>query len=355
MGRNALTTTPSTVPNLDFGSPPGNVPLFYYADARQPSWLLASDWTGKPRGTVKRSPDDGVFPLYASADGSSVVVGSTVYGPAGRKVPAWQSGQGFPVWADDSHHMCGFRGQPNAPSPPSDTTNIQVWLPGEQPVQVGPVTGRAGSLEVAACSFQTNRVLVVERGPELGIRRWTVVALPDGRILHDQPPSVTGSQYLELVPSANGRYVSLMVMEPGPAGASTISSTIQDAATGAVLADLGRGVRVAKFSSDGAAILTLGPAPNDYSVTQWRTGKVVWTLSRKALADPHEVLQTMLTRPRGLGFVLAFWRPQGDSCAGGAPRCTSAEASPQEELLLVDSNGRQRIIARHVTLVSAGY
>ena len=44
LARQAPTITPSPGPNLDFGSPPRGLAVFYYVDARQRSWLLASDW-----------------------------------------------------------------------------------------------------------------------------------------------------------------------------------------------------------------------------------------------------------------------------------------------------------------------
>ena len=164
-----IVPTQSTGPNLDFGTAPSGVPVFYYVDPRQPSWLVASDWLGKPRGTVKRSPDDGVFPLYASPDGSRVVVGQTIY-QHGRRLAAWQTGQGLAVWADDSRHMCGFAAAGIGAGRSADSEVLQTWLVGQDPTTVAPIgsaSPRAGA-EVLACSIRTNRVLAVFRGPTGG-------------------------------------------------------------------------------------------------------------------------------------------------------------------------------------------
>jgi len=45
--------TPNASPLVDYGPPPAGVPLLYVHDPNNPSWLIAFDWSGKPRGTVK--------------------------------------------------------------------------------------------------------------------------------------------------------------------------------------------------------------------------------------------------------------------------------------------------------------
>ena len=346
------------VQNLDFGKPPTGVPLFFYSDSRQPSWLQASDWTGRVRGTVRRAPGDGVFPLYASPDGSSVVVGQTVYQTNGHKVPAWQSGQGLPVWADDSLHMCGLAASATPLGSGPGPQVIQTLAIGHEPTIVGPV-GSPGALtepEIVACSWRTNRLLLVQHAQPMGIERYWLLGLPSGTPLFDQALSGTGAtQYSQLVPSADARYVAVTVAQTKPTGPSVVSGAIRDAATGTVLARLADGVVVRRFSADGQAVLAVDARSSHPSIINWHTGKVLWRLSPRDLADPRELVMDAVVNPNRVGFVLAFRRPPSGSCPNGAETCTIANATPDQELMLVGANGNQRIIAQHVALVGTGY
>jgi len=214
---------------------------------------------------------------------------------------------------------------------------------------------RAG-VEVVACSFRTNRVPVVQQGPAPGIHEYWLVGLPAGTPIHHEVlPGAVGTSYTELVASPDARYVAEVLMQQTPSGPLPLSASIHDAASGAALARLDAGKSVVKFSADGESVLVADSKTNNVSVVGWRTGRALWTLTAKDLANPHEVLMTSIAKPGGGGFVLAFWLPQNGSCPGGARTCTTADANPIQELLLVGGDGSRRIVAPHVTLVGTGW
>src|SRR4029077_4682306 len=116
MATRLLHQTPVPTKSIDYGPPPAGMPLLYVRDPSKPAWLIAYDWSGKPRGTVKLRTDLAQDPgIQMSPDGSGFEVGRTYKGGTGIFLDrlgspvATATGETDVVgamWADDNKHQC---------------------------------------------------------------------------------------------------------------------------------------------------------------------------------------------------------------------------------------------------------
>ena len=310
----------SAPPEPDYGPPPAGVPVFYYIDPRQPTWLVATDWAGKPRGTIRLSAVGSGkrgFPS-ASADGSRILVGGRVYDTGGHDLGAVGPESESPSWADDNRHLCGMSpefsdGVATVPQ------RLFTVLPGQGRLPVA-VVGQAGSQaggRVAACSFATGTAVAVQAYNDVA-SEWWLVALQGGRVLHHQvyrgesTSPAASSDLVRLVVSRDARMVAenhAIVNYGTGKPAQAAPTVIRDSRTGRVLGTLPDGAEVISFSADGSQVLVGGPGTPGLAVRNSLTGAVVFSLKPSDLPDPADGTGDFsAVRPDRPGFAVALQR-----------------------------------------------
>ncbi len=339
-------------PVKDYGPPPAGVPLLYVHDPDQASWLIAFDWSGNPRGTVKLPAGmDQTLGLSMSPDGSAFQVGAGGKGGSGTyldrlgrpipngSMPATEVGG---IWADDNRHQCTVT---------LDQQNF-VWglstaLPGEAPKEVAviardPGIGQTG-ISVASCSFAQNLAVLVRTTIWWPTELW-VVRLSDGQFLAHHTFEATA--LVTVVSSVDGMYVaesSSYAHGLNPRGAA--KTTIRRVSNWSAAATLDPSFQVLTFSADGSLVLVTtqldtGQAGSHVAVVDWRSGRVVW-----AYAGP-ESLYRSIAQPGGSDFALALRAPTivEPSPCGLNPPCRQIE-DPLNDLLLVHGDGTTTSVA----------
>jgi hypothetical protein len=356
----------SPVPDAekDYGPPPIGTPLFYYVDQREPSWMVAVDWTGKIRGTLKAAQpiantggyDGGV--LAVAPDGSRIILGAQVVDARGQGTGATVTSDktGF-IWADDSRHLCAMSPQ-FSPSATLLPQTLMTFLPGGQPrasARVGMAGNQAGA-GIYACSFQSGRGLVVQNYNQAASESW-LVNLTSGAVVHHQTYPSPGNGFSTLTVSHDGAYVAESLTTTVPNGPSTAGpSVIRSGVTGAVLATTPAGTQVTAFSWDGSLAVLQGTVgtgtafSTDVRVIEWRTGRVVWRLDASKIPGSSGLpldLDQALANPGGRDIALSFQRMVPCSTPGTQ---TSICSSYDElrEILLVHADGSFQEIATEV-------
>ena len=357
--------SPSAPAVTDYGPPPLGVPLFYYVDPAMRSWMVAVDWSGKPRGTVKLgqpvedSSGFGGGLLTVAPDGSRIIAGGQVLDPRGTVVSgiATDAKQSY-LWADDSRHLCYMTpsSSPGATGLPQTLMTFVPGGPARATARVGVAYNQA-SANPLACSITSDRALVEQAYNGMASESW-LVKLSTGTVLHHQAyASYTTGSSVGLVSTRDGAFIAAntTVFNTTPGGsASAGPSVIRSGLTGSLLATMPAGFQVYGFSSDGnLAVLqggqAAGSATPKVEVMNWRTGRVVWNLDATRAPDSGGSrldLVEVQPAPGGQDVALAFARLAPCATAPGA-NCGSTY-DYLRDIIVVHGDGTSREVATRV-------
>jgi hypothetical protein len=307
--------TPNATPLVDYGPPPAGVPLLYVHDPNDPSWLIAFDWSGKPRGTVKLQAAAAQDPsaVKMAPDGSGFEVGGTYKGGTGTfldrlgqpvATETGSTGLVGAMWADDNQHQCVL-----SLSPTTYVWRLATQLPGQAPRPVAviakdPSIGQSG-ISLTACSFRSDRAIAVRTVIAWPAELW-VIRLSDGAILAHHSYAASG-QLVSVVGSADGKYVAESAANGQGVGSSksATSTVIRRVSDWQVVKKFDPLVQVLRFSGDGAlALVSESVQPNSLQATlkilNWSTGSTVW---QRDLSNPSGFALTVQTNGRDFAFA----------------------------------------------------
>jgi len=359
------TASPTAPAVIDYGPPALGVPLFYYVDPAMRSWMVAVDWSGKPRGTLKLSQpieDSGGFGgalLSVAPDGSRIIAGSQLLDPRGTTVSsiATDAKQSY-LWADDSRHLC-FMTPNTSPDATGLPQTLMTFLPGgpaRAAARVGTAYNQSGA-GPDACSISSDRALVEQAYNGMASESW-LVKLSTGAILHHQTyPGDPAKSSVSLVSTHDGGVIAsnttIFGATPGSI-ASAGPSVVRSGLTGSLLATMPAGLQVSAFSWDGnLAVVRGGPASSSapkVEVINWRTGRVIWTLdATKAPASGGARLDLVEVRaaPNGQDLALAFARLE--PCVTPATQANCGSTYDQlRDLIVVHGDGTSSEVATRV-------
>lgn len=308
--------SPNASPLVDYGPPPAGVPLLYVHDPGNPSWLIAFDWSGKPRGTVKLPAAVVGDPstVKMAPDGSGFEVGGTYKGGSGTFLDRLgqpivtqigPTGLAGAMWADDGQHQCVLT-----------FSSTYVWrldtqLPGQAPQPGAVIAKDAGvgqsGISLAACSFKNDVAIAVRTVIAWPAELW-VVRLSDGTVLAHHT-YLAAARLSTVLASPGGIYVA----ESSAKGQSADSPDIQGATSTVirrvsdwqVVKKLDPSVQVMRFSGDGALALVYEPVqPSSRRATlkilNWSTGSTLW---QRDATDPAGF--ALAAQPNGRDFAFA--------------------------------------------------
>ena len=325
------------------GAPPKNIPLIWYAtsnplSSRPPDpnpvyRLVALDWSGTLVGSLYTTTMASQAP-----DGTRLFLGSGYADQTGTILAAPLGLKGGPGFADDSRHVCEMRtatgSLPTGNGEPAWLYAGALGSPLHRVVQFGQYGGQSGP-RIAACSYQSDRAVVVE-----DVIAWTsevrVFALSTGALLYQhQYPS--GQVASSVVASHDGRYLAEQTMSTDAQGFQVYGDTlIRRTSDGTVVARLA-GQSVVNFSWDGSRVITMpahGSVGNrEVRLIDWQHGQILWRLAEPAGVAPDAAYVSTLARPGGTDFMV------GVSADGTGQ-------SPVEQLWLVHANGAATQVAK---------
>ena len=235
-----------TASPLPADEPPSGIDVFYVRDAGNPHGLVAYDWNGIRRGSVRLPTWVEMSRLRPAPDGSGFLIDPSspgdyaAYFDRGGRTLFETDYAGFfaQTWADDSVHVCVLTDQ-----------GVVTRLPGQS--EHIATTSADGDYTVAACSIRTDTaVLISSRDVE-------VLRPSTGKLL----ARVTATS---AVASTDAAYVA----QPG-AVYKTADLTRPAARLDSALQPLA-------FSGDDSLVLA-GDPNGGLQAVAWRTGKVAWS------------------------------------------------------------------------------
>ena len=332
------------------GAPPKNIPLIWYAtsnpssnpsatpphDPNLPYRLVALDWNGTLVGTLYATT-----PASQAPDGTRLFLGTGYADQAGTPLAAATGTKGGPGFSDDSRHVCAMRTASGAEF--GGNVNDQAsWL-FAGPIgaslhrigQAGQIVGDQSGARILACSYLSDRAVVVVDG-SMSATNVTVMALSTGARLY-QHQYTSGAVASSVVASHDGRYLAEQTMSTDAQGHQVYPDTlIRRTSDGAVVARLpGQAVRA--FSWDGSRVITmpgLGAADtHELRLVDWQRGQILWRQ-----AEPPGVMP-------GYAFVYALARPGGTDMMVGIAADPNGQ-SGIEQLWLVHANGAATQVAK---------
>lgn len=299
----------SPSPVGDYGPPPAGVALFYLKDPDHPGWYVGFDWSGRPRATLKISAGaDPTMNLSQSADGSYFIFrpgakggGGQFYDRVGKPLTG-NGGFAGAQWADDNTHQCGM-----AVDESTGKWILATQVPGRPEQQVAAVApynaGDQSALSVLACSFRTNRAILMRITNSNPTDLW-VIQLSDGKELTHKTYS-NGAEYAGLVASGDG---SLLATSSSTSvgyigGPSAPTTTVVRFSDGATLMKVDPSIGVLAFGSDDKTVLvTMGPwltgQPAHLAIMDIQSGQILWRY------DGNQTLAGWLPNPTGSGFAV---------------------------------------------------
>lgn len=330
-------------PTGDYGPPPAGVPLIYVDDPVNHPWLIGYDWTGKPRATVKFTPQSiaGLGQVLQSPDGQTFTAGVSAKGGnwqffdrLGQPLPSRPLPNAYsPVWSADSKHICAMTFDDQA-------FDYILWtvVPGGAPHRVGVVAHdpNIGQSSVSVVGCTEDRAILVRTTVSWASELW-VVSLSDARVLAHH--NYLDGKIANIVASPDGQFVAENPWDVAAPAARLVqgSAVIRRVKDWTPVANLGvTGVRA--FSADGSRVLTTpslllevggGAAIVDWSsagVTPVASGErtprgsVVWT------GHGHMSLDRFFAEPGGQSFALAFIDP-------------AQRVSPPDTVVVVSADG----------------
>lgn len=273
--------TPSAA-EPDYGPVPAGVAVFYAVDPRNPSWLVAFDWTGRPVGTLKL--DGAVLdesgstygPMVSAApNGDFVFVFDHFVRRDGTSAGSFTPPSKSFIWADDGRHLCGVREQRLA----GGGVAHRLWTaePGSAPkdvASIGSPTGDQTGFEVGGCSYRKDLAAVVETASIGYPQQVWYVRLSDGAVVGGRTYPANYLSGLVFAPDlsvvAENRFWA-----PAPPGAAPAHPTIiRRVSDGAVLQT--RDDSVVALSDGGT--LFAAAVPNGYAegVFETASGHPIW-------------------------------------------------------------------------------
>jgi hypothetical protein len=277
--------------------PPQAVELFYARDPFAQHALVAYDWAGSRRGSIKLPTWVDVSRLRMASDGSGFLLDPAFPGDYAAYFdrlgstldeiddPAFSS----QVWAADNRHTCVL-------SMTDGGLTLTTRLPGnpDQDAHVGlPGDLVEGQATLAACSPKSDTaVLEVQFGDPSGTTGGRVVRLKLST------GAVLGQGELAGLPvvSLDGAY--LAIGSNGGALPSTRVYRATDLAT--PVAELAPTVVPAAFSGDGSLLLAGTASGGAIEVLDWRSGRVIWHFNVSVPYGPWVV------RSSGGDFAIAI-------------------------------------------------
>ena len=345
--RLALGPTPGhnrPAPVGDYGPPPAGVPLVYVDDPVNHPWLIGYDWSGKPRGTVKFTPQSvaGLTQVFQSPDGQTFTAGVDAKGGhwqyfdrLGKPIPSQPLPNAYsPVWSADSKHLCAMTFDDQA-------FDYILWtvVPGGTPHKIGVVAHdpNIGQSSVFVVGCTDDRAILVRTTGNWAAELWEV-ALSDASVLaHHTYPDF---KVANIVVSPDGRYVAESPYQVDIIRAQYVpeSAVVRRVSDWAVVATLDL-TAVRAFGGDGTRLLTtpslLLEVQGGAAIVDWSTagttsppasgarlrprGTVIWRQDRPSL-------DRLLVEPGGQGFALAFIDP-------------SQRVSPPDTIVIVRGDG----------------
>jgi hypothetical protein len=268
--------TPVPTPMSQLLEVPATTPVILFQDSVDRQQIDGVTWDGSARGRVGRleatmgfvsNPAGTLYGWTSSVyDRSGAVVGTVPVSPYTKTFPG--------TWADDGQHICSMFSESPFGQVGGKPTTLQVTTVGKQTRNVVQV-GRAyeqGFIEVAACSIERDRAVIVQSGSIHNAVQLWVVQLSTGRILWTRSYAADGSSTVDIRASRDGQLIAENISDCCPATART-TTTIYGP-TGAVLGHPAG--RVNAFSWDGS-LAVVGDFNGPASVVRWRDGTILWS------------------------------------------------------------------------------
>lgn len=294
--------TQSYVPGPD--DPPAGVQLLYFVDPSHPHTLVAYDWAGHRRGTIKvpswvvrsqlrMAPDGSGFALDPGFSGDYAAyfdrLGRTLFETDSESFEAQ-------IWAADGRHVCLL-------ALTASGAALVTRLPGfgDHAATISPRANVSDApLALQACSTTSDSAIVVaaiETGPgEPYVSRVARLRLSTGAVLgaRDFTANVLSSPdgaYLATV-SADGE--SVKILRAGDLGTpiGTLDPSLVPLA----------------FSGDDQLLLATDQDQRSLEVVNWKTGRTSWRLD-----VPSNGFGAALARPAGRDFAIVL---NGGDAAG---------------------------------------
>jgi hypothetical protein len=308
---NPQATPQATPAGGDYGPPPAGVPLLYVHDPDHVKWLIAFDWTGHPRGTVKPDqalPANQAMALQQAPDGQTFLSAPAAKGGSpqffdrlGREIPT-PAGERFTggIWADDYRHWCsvGF------------DQNTYVWtlvtqLSGEAARHVAVVAQDSGvgqtGISMAACSFANDQAILVRTSVSWPSELW-VIKLSTGKVLSHHTYAV--EMLAQVTASRDSLYIAESSSKSdGRLASSSASSTVyRRVSDWTVVLSRPATEGVLAMSEDGSLALVqalIDAQSRNQAIIDLRTGKEIWHGQGGSLSG-------YLAKPGGSDFALVY-------------------------------------------------
>lgn len=267
---------------LPTDAPPAGVDIVYARNPANPHGLVAYDWSGARRGSVKFPTWVEIARLRPAPDGSAFLIDpfspgdyAAYFDRAGRTLFETND-EGFlsQAWADDRVHVCVLSS--------ANGIALITRLPGQPDRAVQTPVGAEFAL--AACSVRAD-VAVLASTDEVVVAR-----LSSGAVLRRHALPAGGT----VLASTDAAYVAVTAMGTQPVG------VYRTADLSTPVAELSANVTPLAFSGDDSLLLAgqagaLGPV----EAIAWRTGKAAWTYDAGTTSAP-----LVIPRPSGGDFAL---------------------------------------------------
>ncbi len=312
--------TPVPTPMSELLRVPASTPVILFQDSVDRQQIDGVTWDGSARGRVGRleagmglasNPAGTLYGWTSSVyDRSGAVAGTVSASPYTKTFPG--------TWADDGQHICSMFSESPFGQVGGKPTTLQVTTVGKQTRNVVQV-GRAyeqGFIEVAACSIEKDRAVIVQSGSMHNAVQLWVVQLSSGRILWSRSYAANGTTIVNIQASRDGQFIAENQNSCCPT--ATKATTIYGS-TGAVLAHPTG--TVDGFSWDGSLAL-LGTYDGPVSVVNWKEGTVVWN------------------GPSNAGYWSAMPEPGGRRIAVWVHDTTVATGSPLLDVYAIAPDGQ---------------
>ena len=304
------TATPAPTPLSQQLQVPASTPVILFHDPANFDQIDGIPWDGSAKGRVGVNGISG-YGIDPNPAGTLYATTRDIRDRSGAVVATLPGNtKGFPgTWADDGQHYCSMASASPLGQPGGNPTTLQVTTVGKQTrnvVQVGRAYEQA-FIEVAACSIEKDRAVIVQSGSSHNAFQLWVVQLSSGRILWTRSYTADGTTMVNIQASRDGQFIAENQNSCCPT--ATRATTVYGP-TGAVLAHPTG--TVDGFSWDGS-LAVLGDYGGPVSVVRWRDGAVVWS------GPSGAGYWTALPEPGGQRVAVSVRDPQHLQTTGFAP------------------------------------
>jgi hypothetical protein len=260
-------------------APPEGVAVFYVRETGNPHGLIAYDWSGARRGSVRLPTWVEISRLRPAPNGSGFLLDPSTpgdyaaYFDRGGRTLFETNDSGFlsQAWADDSVHVCVLSDSGNG-------TELVTRLPGKGDRAV--LTRLSGVYVVAGCSVR-NDVIVLAGSSGIEVLR-----LSSGRVLATMPAAGP------VLASTDASYIAVSTEGAGPVPVYKTSDLFGP------VAQLDVGLQPLAFSGDDSLILASQPG-GEVKAIALRDVRVAWTYNASAAS-----VDLVVARPSNADFVL---------------------------------------------------